>query len=33
MRAFAVAELSESERATVDRALAHLEGLVFGRHS
>jgi hypothetical protein len=33
VRAFAVEELSESERATVDRAIANLDGLVFGRHS
>jgi hypothetical protein len=33
VHAFAVEELSESERATVDRAIAHLDGLVFGRHS
>ena len=31
MRAFAVQELSESEPATVDRAIAHLDGLVAYR--
>ena len=33
VRAFASAELTESEKETVERAIAHLDELLFGRHS
>jgi hypothetical protein len=33
VRAFAPSELTDSEKETVERVIAHLDDLLFGRHS